>query len=535
MKRDSLLLFLLLAVGFIAITSRDVLSLIGFDREGQYAIQMDAEHELDFPDCGVYDSGDQIKLFNKTHQLSYSLDGGDHFYEAEELNIESLKNPNLLFETTSFRWQSSHGNFPFVKSIRIRLSDSEKQIRSKDKVVTYFGEELTQLPMVCINTSQAGLFGWESGIMIPGTYSSEQPNYPEKWWWKNGNYQKRGVKWERRASFQYFEDGKLLAEQDCGIRISGNATRSFPQKSMRVYARPIYGNETFKHAFWENGIDEAASMVLRNSGNDNGKTLFADLFLQHLSRNCHVLIQEGKAVNVFLNGNYWGLYNLRERIDLQFVAEKEECKITEVTLLEGHDGSLKDGYENHKKSFDQLIQNLPEVGQMNEESYDALKAEVSMKSFIDYIILETYYANEDWPSNNTIWYKTEDKKWKWLLNDLDYSMAYSGPHNVNSDHFAILQNSDSYLGKLFSTLIAYEKFKTKFKKRIKELFETDLNVNRIQEEFENMMALYEPHVPMSIERWRNIRSMDEWRLNCQNNLDFLLKRQEIYLKQVEAL
>lgn len=505
---------------------------MGLEKESEYAVQLSGEELL-------YSPHDQkqttFQPSNPAHRIMWSMDGGDSYQISSQIDLEGSKNPSLLNERTSYRWRPSHANFPELVSLRYRLLDDHRKWRSSDRVITYARSYESDLPIVSINSSEEGLFSFQDGIMVLGLEEGNQENGQQEWWFRNANYQQRGIEWEREANMQYIKDGNVLLDQNCGIRISGNATRCFPQKSMRIYARRAYGAPYFHFPFWENGIDETTSIVLRNSGNDNSKTLFADRFLHTISRECHVLVQEATAVNAFINGNYWGIYNLRERIDLQFVAEKKGCKIEEVTILENGSGELKDGLLVEKHAFDELMKELPEPGELSKTEKDKLASEISLKSFIDYIILETYFGNEDWPANNSMWYKTEDKKWKFILNDLDYTLAYSGNSGADINIFEKLMSSEAYVARLFRTLIAEKEFKKTFKKRVEELFESSFRDDHLEQAYRAVQDEYRADMRMAIDRWRVIKDLEEWEENCERNLEFLLNRQSIYLKQVEDL
>ena len=324
LKIDGLLLFLILSIGLLAVSAPNLKSLIGIHEEESYAVQLKGEDLVYSP----HDQRNTILLpSNPSHRLMISLDGGDTYQIVSKIDLESVKNSSLLYKRTSYRWRPSHGMFPELTSVRYRVLDDQRKWRSEDEVVSFVRDYNSDLPIISLNTAESGLFSFSEGIMVLGLEEGEQENGQKEWWFRNANYQQRGIDWERSTNMQYIKDGKVLFDQNCGIRISGNATRCFPQKSLRVYARRAYGKEYFQYPFWEHGIEEATSLVLRNSGNDNSKTLFADRFLHSISRECKVLVQEGTAVNVFINGNYWGVYNLRERIDLQFIAEKKRCKI----------------------------------------------------------------------------------------------------------------------------------------------------------------------------------------------------------------
>jgi hypothetical protein len=195
---------------------------------------------------------------------------------------------------------------------------------------------------------------------------------------------------------------------------------------------------------------------------------------------------------------------------------------------------LKTGSEKEKTRFDSLISNLPEVIE-NETAYDQIKEHISIKSFIDYIIFETYYGNQDWLHNNTTWYKADDKKWKWVLNDLDFSLAYPGPDNVNSNLFDKLLTRNSVTGQLFSSLISYPKFKAKFQDRSDQILNSFLSEENINHVFSRFVSYYTFEMDRQIRRWRFIDSFEQWEKDCAENETFLLERRTIYQKQVQAL
>jgi CotH kinase protein len=154
---------------------------------------------------------------------------------------------------------------------------------------------------------------------------------------------------------------------------------------------------------------------------------------------------------------------------------------------------------------------------------------------MDYIFFETYYANNDWPDNNAICYKTKGEKWKWLLNDLDFSLAYPGEQNVSLNMFDRLRLSNSVHAVLFNKLCTNETFKTEFKERANQNIKTHLNPSRIRETYTDLKKMYDAEIQKQIDRWRNIGSVEEWEENCQRNLEFLLTRKNFYHNHLEAL
>jgi len=344
------------------------------------------------------------------------------------------------------------------------------------------------------------------------------------------------MEWEKEAFFQYFKEGKLQIEQYCGLRISGNATRGFPQKSMQIVARKMYGDDHFDFSFFNNsGQKKYTSLVIRNSGNDNAKTLFADLLMHRLADESNVLTLKGSPTVVYINGNYWGIYNLRERVDQYFISKIEDVQETEVTILEGGEAELKDGNKSDKADFDRLISKLKNVKDVSRELYNEICQAIDENSFIDYIFFETFFGNNDWPHNNSMWYKAGEGKWKWILNDLDYGLAYLGEENVNTNLFDKLKNSNAVIGVFFTKLYTNAEFEKNFTSRCYDLVTFHLSDKNIQDCYRELKVIYQTEIKKHIGRWRMIKSVEEWENNCTENLNFLIQRKNIYLKQISEL
>lgn len=481
-----------------------------------------------------------VELYNKDFDLYYSTNGGETFIRSKTdvLNIDDLRNPEIIYQNTSIRWRHPRGNLPFLKNVVVKVVDPITNYQTDEKVLSYIDFPHSELPIISLTVKQGDLFDWNDGIMVYGDASTKSSSFHENWWYMPANFKERGYKSERNVYFEFFEGGKLMVEQACKIRISGNATRYFPQKSIRIHPVDPRTEDKIKYPFWgKDGNKKSESLVLRNSGNDNTKTLFADLFIHQVARNTNVLIQNGYPVSVFINGNYWGIYNLRERIDSYYIAKKENVKAKQITILDSDAKgiNLKDGKEHHFLQFDSLIKSLKPLEYMDNDEYARIKTIISTKSFIDYILIECFFANQDWPANNVTWYKAEDSKWKWILNDVDFSMAYPGADNVNVDMFQKIKKNRSATAQLFNALMQSQEFKEKFKERGKEMLSSTLSKAFLEETFNNVKNQYKLDIDFQIGRWKSIESRKDWELNCENNKDFLMNRIAIFEQHLNDL
>lgn len=496
------------------------------------------ENLVDFPQQGQYDQSGAIWNLHPGMSMYYSLDGGDHFVKADQvIDFYSLKNKDNLLLPTSFHWQRPFGDFPKALSLVLKAESDDKRVVTKEKVLTYFDNTVHDMPVICIASKHSDLFSDENGIFAFGLSSWSEEGFYVDWWNRSANFQNRGTAWKRDVSIQYFIQGSLALEQNCALKISGNATRGFPQKSMQLIASRTTDSDNFDYPFFgENGVKNYSSLTLRNSGNDNNKTLFADLLMQEFAAGSNLITQQGKPVVVYLNGNYWGIYNLRERIDEFLIAEKEDVKLEDVTILEGGSIELKDGDDEVHQDFKILIEKINENGfSQNDELFFELSEQIDMASFSDYIFFETFFVNTDWPHNNCMWYKAGEKKWKWILNDLDYGLAYLGKDAVELNLFEKLKNTSGAISDLFNFLIAQPEFKKSFKQNCENKIQTIFNPENIQTTFTTMQLQYVREIERHCRRWRMIDSVEDWEENCAGNLNFLLMRGEVYINNIESL
>ncbi|MDA7804036.1 CotH kinase family protein, partial [Crocinitomix sp.] len=421
------------------------------------------------------------------------------------------------------------------------LIDNNNHIETNEKSITYYSNVFSQLPIVHLTIDESDLFDWNKGIMISGSASTSNNLFYQDWWYRPSNFALRGSASARDVYFQYFNEGGLVYESAGNVKISGNATRYFPQKSLKIRAVDEKGRKTkFEFPFWgKSGNKKYESIVLRQSGNDNTSTLFADLLMHELAAESKVIILNGFPVSLFINGNYWGIYNVRERIDEYMLSKRVDADSKDITILKCEKSAniyrLVAGEEKEKQEFENLIQLINEEGRVSEIEYLMISERISLKSFIDYIFFETYFANQDWLLNNTTWFKAKGGQWKWILNDLDFSLAYPGEWNVNSNLFTRLLTKNSIMGKLFTALIAVDAFKEKFLKRSKKHLEEIFNEANLTEKFYQLKSKYEGDMQYEIDRWRSIDSYAAWEASCEANLTFLINRKLIYLKQLKDL
>ena len=365
--------------------------------------------------------------------------------------------------------------------------------------------------IISLMTDESNLFDDAKGIYVLGKTHSD---------WKNGdefdasvpdyfmpaNYRQSGRDWERPASLEVFANGKQIASQDIGIRIHGGATRSYPQKSLNLYARSEYGAsklncDLFSGAVCseETGepITEFDTVMLRNGGNDAMYTRFRDKLNQRLSAGRAFLTQGMEPCIVFLNGEYWGHYEITEKPDDDFI--QAHCGIPKKQVCIIKKDALDEGSEETFAEWQQLRKWINETDFSDAAAYEQLCTKIDMQSFMDYISCEIYFANVDWHYANTAMWKSEmqdaanpyaDGKWRFLMFDTDYSTGIYEEALPTYDSFARVFSKDCFLGDLLHGALENADFRQQFADTFTEIADNNFNTERVDKEIDAMEALF---------------------------------------------
>ena len=330
----------------------------------------------------------------------------------------------------------------------------------------------TNMPVITLNINDDDLFDYERGIYVTGKIydESEHTGYPETY---PANYHQKGKEWERKANFKYFDASKQIAlEQMIGVRIHGGWSRAFNQKSFNLYARKEYSEtSTFGYKFFDS--INAHSLMLRSGGyRDTASTKVRDSLNQDFSMNEGFDIQKSFPTIVFLNGEYWGIYNLQERFSDNYVAEHHGVNKNNVLIIKNDE--IDEGQQSDYHLYEELMDFFRNGDFSISSQYEIAKNYIDVQEFASYMSTQLYVNNIDWPGNNVrVWrdVSNENGKWHFMMYDTDDSMnmlTYKcGPDNdpfLKSTHWKSGPlESDCLLGLMLSKLIENTQFRTLFR------------------------------------------------------------------------
>ena len=342
---------------------------------------------------------------------------------------------------------------------------------------TYFiGSAFTSrtLPIISLRADEADLFSDARGVYVPGAPYRTSGYGGNKWGKPNANYYHEDYypgsdPLESRAFFELLEPSAASPALafSFGLALHGGGTRALPQKAIYCCLRnteygtkditynlmPALGEKTFKR------------FILRADGNDwygpytdGVSTMMKDGIFQRVIAGFGMGTMSYRPAIVYINGDYWGIHNIRESVDKHYFATRYGLDADNIDLLthEEDGNNIKitrlDGDKQADEDYETLLQTVNGLDISTAAGYTAVTNLIDAENYTDYIVAETFFANTDWPANNCDFWRAHvaesgkpcgDGRWRWVLYDLDLAgLAVGGEGGINRNMFTYLsQNS----------------------------------------------------------------------------------------------
>lgn len=493
-------------------------------------------------------------------ELYYSLDGSRQIADATpysdpitfssragEPNGISMIPTNPPQVPEHIRWEAPIGEV-MKANILTAIPHKEGYLALEPRSGTYFvGPEWLDrfsLNLISIVADPEDLFGHEAGIYVPGKIH-EDNEFTGESGRPHANYFQRGAEWERPISFEYFDPAtqQRLTDGHLSMRIHGGSTRVYPQKSLRLYDRgSVYGGDGLNYPFfWERPYQDFSRLILRNSGQDwhhFSNVMFLDAFLQRLLKDMNFEYQAYEPSVLFLNGEYWGIHNIRERIDKYFIEQQYGVDPDQLDMLTGN-AEVDEGSNEHYLAMLDFMRN----SDMNDpQNLAQVNEMMDVDNYMDYIIAQTFIANWDWPGNNVDFWRLQtdyhpdkpkghDGRWRWILYDLDFAfIIYEDEHgdHPRRNMFEHLTNpTDSmwpnppWSVELINLLWESEDFTKAFITRYTDHLNTTLRPNRSWQLLDTMPTPLRNEIIPHHQRWgRGDFTLDQWERYIGHHMHF---------------
>lgn len=482
---------------------------------------------------GFYENSFQLEIFPfyPQHHIRYTVNGNRPTAQSALYAGPLTLDASLYSQSNIYTVQNTVDDLWFVPDsiqhcivIRAAVFDQNENCISEVTTNSYFihalGCDTHGLPVVSLCADTLDLFDYQTGIFVPGVHWN--PNDP-LW---TGNYYQKGQNWERPINVEFYETDNSGINQQAGLRTHGGNARRFVQKGMKIYAREEYGNHRFEHRFFEEiPQDHFKHLVLKPfaaSWNQSGLT---NHVCNKMAQNLNVEALADRPAALFLNGEYWGIYFVQEKPDERYLQDHFDIDPDEVNILSGWSPIVDAGTSYYYDEFRAWLENA-DLG--DPAQWEFVKTKVDVNCFVDYVILELFIENMDWPANNMRCWQHHDGRWRWIFFDGDACLrylvfdvfanaVYEGPETWPSSTKATL---------FFRKFLESAEFRTRFDARFEELLNTVFQDSITLDYLFSIRDVVEGEVPLQSARFGFPENMDSWNQDIGQQHWFLSRRVE---------
>jgi hypothetical protein len=463
-----------------------------------------------------------------------------------------------------YEWRPPSQPVPKATVVRARIEHGAESVG-----VWFVGGDhrRPELPIVHLAIDHDHLFDPVTGIYHPGRRFDEHVGAGGSVATRldtPANHDQRGRDWERPPLDELDRavvltvcepDDGCTYERDIGVRVHGNWSRSLPAKSLRLYARNDYGDRRLEHPFFgEDGASGHRRLLLRNSGQDWGMTMLQDGYLQQLVSHLAIDTQAYRPAVLYLSGEYWGIFNLRERYDEHYLAVVHDVAPSDVVLV-GQHLELDAGRPADLISYRALLDELAD-GSFRQPVAERLDAELDLDSLFDYLIVEIFVANNDWPQANVAMWRSRtrdaaapaDGRWRWLLADLDHAGRGFGRRGPGHGTALVKEVDDPSLDRvwyvpddptehegiplLVSTILEDDGLRAAFLTRFAHHLDTTFDADRTVAELDALEATLADEMVRHVARWSYPASVEAWRGHVDELRRFMRERPDAQRAQL---
>lgn len=444
------------------------------------------------------------------NQLIFSRPGG-RFSEPFELTISSDDPLDTIYFTTDGTVPDTADNVykgPLEISsdtvIRARIFQSG-YLPVRPVVQSYVMQSHDGLPLLSLTTDPSNFWDHQYGIYAMGPNAEDNfPHFGANFW----------NDWERPVHLEMYDEHDSLAFSiDAGVKIYGGWTRGYPQKSLSVFARAKYGDRNIPYQLFPGKpANQYEAFVLRNSGNDwfgkwnESGTMFRDALMTGLTRGMDLEYQQVRQAVLYINGEYWGIHNIREKINEHFLAANTGVEASRVELLTNNQQAIIGNNTHYRQLIDYVrSSDLSDAGR-----YAFVKQQMEVDNFIKYQVAEIYFGNTDWPGNNVKYWRPayNNGRWRWILYDTDFGFGLRGSDKVseNTLNHALASSSSDNNNPPWSTLLLRKLLNNQeFKHQFINSFADHINTSFKEERVDQMIEGYRKTIVAEMvhhsERW----------------------------------
>ena len=493
--------------------------------------------------------------------FKFEDEGGMLFYSLD------CEKPTYLYRgsiNVEFTDDLDIKNYPLTTSVDAIIADDPKPrcisnmyINNVQNPGNYYLTKLQNVVTIKFidsngNESQRSLTYLNKTYDIP-VVSLSMP-YDDWFGSRDGFYNRISEEIEKRVNIEYFDSTyNEYFYRNSKIKIGGNWSVGYPQRTLNLnFNKDENGNKNkpvSAHIFEERSmlgnseqrLTDLTRFRLHNGGNNfEERSGFNDAILQNLMYGTNASTTAYRPCITYLNGEFWGIYSIREHYSDTYFEDNYGVNKDDVTLYELKGQiTFDDGNEYQAMQFIERMNNYL----LNDFSKDIIYENfidkyIDVDSFIDVIIAHSYAGNWDFigNSNNLKFWRTvnidssnpyADGKLRFCLHDIDFAFTdtqnYLNP-NVNYSYTNF---------KLYKKLLENRNFRIRLYERAEELIATNLSNENAQDVVYSMVEEVMYYKLASMKRWGNTAAYSDWRRECESVINYIKERNKTYLNTLK--
>ena len=457
------------------------------------------------PTPNVYSETDSLNVHLNTYgyTVHYTIDGSQPTVASPV-----YKDPIIIKKTTT---------------IRAFCEGDSTTLNSNTATGTFIFAEKHTLPVMNITVREADLYDYYHGIYASGPgdtlgYPHHGANFWKTWW--------------KKAHVEFYDSINGGFSEDCEIAIFGGFSRALSKKSFKIHFRDECGPAHIDYDLYNEGeVDEVQNFVLRSGSQDISGVMARDEFFTSLMKQHSptLLVQAYRPVALYINGKYFGLYYLREKIDKHFVSRHLDVSPDAISII------MSGMYceEGTKKDFTDLMNYVSTHDLSKKECYEYVENRVDLIGLIDYKLGEMYSSNTDLGNVRYVQSKDpiSDQKWHIVFYDLDATWTHNGP--ASSYLSAKCSNKVMRIQNLMiQELLKNEEFRQLFLERLSLHMHETFTTQNTTSVFDSLINTIKPEMYRNCERWPALLTYSKWERNVNVFREKFKERNKIMLNEL---
>lgn len=344
---------------------------------------------------------------------------------------------------------------------------------------------------------------------------------------------------QERGYVDYFDKEGEGFSINVGLKLFGGSTRSYKKKSYEIKFKKKYGDAKLKYKVFKN-VDSSVfdSLVLRTGSQDefqynDQRTVIKDVVATSLmGQYTDVDVQDYVPIVLYINGKYWGIYFIREKVDETFVSNHYNVKATKTdTSILRIDGEVKSGTD---KKYNSMISFINSNSLSNSKNYEKIKEQIDIQSFSDFWIGEIYTANYD--ILNTRYFSNplvDNGKWKYIFYDIDSGFFRTTQNTFNEYTNPSGMGSWNFPTVLLRNMMKSSEFKSTFLERLSYNLNNTWAYKNVEKRIDEVIdEIGKDEFKKNAERWGN--SYSHWEKSIKSMKTFAKNRNSYVVKYAKS-